>query len=280
MMSDLIGLTHEGNLERFIKGPLRWPGSKNQAVTQILPELPTGQIYGESFGGTAVLLINRKPSKLEVYNDINRGLVNFFRCLRNPEKCRQLIDLINYSIHSRYEFETTKLEREHQDKSDVLRAFAFYYSYQYSFSGLGKNFGRSISGTARVANIRDNIPGLNKLNDRLRYVQVEELDFRQFINDYAKSQSVLYHDPPYLDMETNKDRYDSGFTTDDHLDLIHLVQSSPGFHAISGYPNPIYNDFKWDKVKQWDQTSYMQGTLSVGERKANVTEVLWIKDNR
>lgn len=258
-------------------GPIRWPGAKNKALPFILPKLPSDKIFVDVFGGSGAILINMPPSKLEVYNDIHRGLVSFYRCLIDIDLCRQLCELIEWSIHSRSEFDRLKLERE-TTNNIVKRAFAWYYTISYSFSGKGENFGRSTSAAGRMVNIRENIPKLYHIHRRLARVQVEELDFRKLVDDYEGPNTVFYCDPPYLD----KDYYGNPdiFGLEDHLDLINLAQTAHGFFAISGYPTDCYNDFKWDEVLQWDQATHMQGTLTTGLKRGSVTEMLWIKDNR
>jgi DNA adenine methylase len=46
------------------------------------------QVYCEVFGGSGALLFAKPPSPLEVFNDLNSGVVNFFQVLRHPEHAR------------------------------------------------------------------------------------------------------------------------------------------------------------------------------------------------
>jgi D12 class N6 adenine-specific DNA methyltransferase len=68
----------------------------------ILPLLPTTyRHYCEPFGGSAAVLINRKPAELETYNDIDSEVANFFVCLR--EEGEELVRLISLTPFSREE---------------------------------------------------------------------------------------------------------------------------------------------------------------------------------
>ena len=59
-------------------------GGKFSHLDFILPLLPTSyQHYCEPFGGSAAVLINRKPAAVETYNDIDSEVANFFACLRD-----------------------------------------------------------------------------------------------------------------------------------------------------------------------------------------------------
>lgn len=271
-----ITVFDEDTVTKWVNGPIRWMGSKDKALKEIMPRLPRRRVFVDVFGGGGVVILNRVKSNLDVYNDIHRGLVSFYRCINDYERCRELCQLIEFSVHSRYEFDRLKIERETTDRV-VLRAFAWYYTVQYSFSGKALNFGRSTSGTGRVANIRDTIPRLWEVHRRFNGVQIEELDFRKLINDYDSDQTVFYCDPPYLGCDYYGN--ESLFTEEDHKDLINLAQNCEGFFAISGYPNELYDSFQWDDRVEWWQTTHMVGTKNTGEVKGRVKEVLWIKEN-
>jgi DNA adenine methylase len=48
----------------------------------LLPLLPECFHYCEPFAGSGAVLLNREPSPVETYNDIDGEVVNFFRALR------------------------------------------------------------------------------------------------------------------------------------------------------------------------------------------------------
>ena len=59
-----------------------WYGGKYSHLDWLLPLLPEATHYCEPFGGSAAVLINRKPSPVETYNDVHGEVVTFFRVLR------------------------------------------------------------------------------------------------------------------------------------------------------------------------------------------------------
>src|SRR2546428_5140052 len=67
-----------------------WYGGKFNHLDWLLPLLPACHHYCEPFAGSAAILLNRQPSPVETYNDIDGEVVNFFRVLRDqknkPEK--------------------------------------------------------------------------------------------------------------------------------------------------------------------------------------------------
>ncbi len=58
-------------------------GGKYSHLDWLLPLLPKTRHYCEPFGGSAAILLNRDPSPIETYNDIDGEVVNFFKVLRN-----------------------------------------------------------------------------------------------------------------------------------------------------------------------------------------------------
>src|SRR3989304_10544081 len=69
-----------------------WYGGKYSHLDWLLPLLPESHHYCEPFGGSAAVLLNRDPSPVETYNDIDGEVVNFFRVLREQK------DELLYSI--------------------------------------------------------------------------------------------------------------------------------------------------------------------------------------
>ena len=59
-----------------------WYGGKFSHLGWLLPLLPPAHHYCEPFGGSAAVLLNRNPSPVETYNDMDGEVVNFFRVLR------------------------------------------------------------------------------------------------------------------------------------------------------------------------------------------------------
>src|SRR5213082_3031228 len=100
-----------------------WYGGKYSHLDWLLPLLPQCHHYCEPFGGSAAVLLNREPSPVESYNDIDGEVVNFFSALR--EHKQDLIDAIMLTPFSRDEL--TRACREATANLDPLeRARRFY----------------------------------------------------------------------------------------------------------------------------------------------------------
>ena len=99
--------TKNGNLTKIVRKKKKrivfgWYGGKFSHLEWLLPLLPESHHYCEPFAGSAAVLLNRKPSPVETYNDVDGEVVNFFRVLR--DKRRALIEAIGLTPFSREEF--------------------------------------------------------------------------------------------------------------------------------------------------------------------------------
>jgi DNA adenine methylase len=76
------GLKKSSTKKRIVFG---WYGGKFNHLAWLLPLLPECHHYCEPFAGSAAVLLNRQPSPVETYNDIDGEAVNFFRVLRDQK---------------------------------------------------------------------------------------------------------------------------------------------------------------------------------------------------
>lgn len=277
----------KGRDSKIIRAPFGYPGGKKQSVKYILPHLPYYNTYVEPFGGSGVVLINREKSPLEIFNDRYAGVVAFYRCIRNKEKMRKLIERLDLTVHSREEFVWCK-QTWKDVNSDVERAARWYYMSMYSFASKGKHFGRTLKGKSNMSGkIRNTIKRFPEIHERFTKVQIENQDWYDCIIDYDSPDTVFYLDPPYID--AYKSTYIHELSIDEYHKLLDIIFECKGFVALSGYSNPIYENRDWDARYEWESFVSMRGAsydaltghqdmenIDPGRDKA--TEVLWIKE--
>jgi DNA adenine methylase len=112
-----------------------WYGGKFSHLEWLLPLLPKCQHYCEPFAGSAAVLLNRQPSPVETYNDIDGEVVNFFRVLRDQKD--KLVEAIGLTPFSREEF-FRALQANGDTWSDLERARRFFIRARQVRTGLAQ----------------------------------------------------------------------------------------------------------------------------------------------
>lgn len=274
----------DGSRDKITPAPFGYPGGKSRSVKQILPLLPYRGAYVEVFGGSGIVLINRRPSRLDVFNDKYSGVVAFYRCLRDEKMYARLLELLDQRLYSREEFLLAKYTWENQE-DPVERAANWYYMIRASFGGLGRNWGRSVSSGTNCANkFFSGFEGLWEVHKRFQNVQVENLDWRRCLADYDRDDTVFYLDPPYVD---SSPAHKHVMTVDDHRELLDTVFHLKGFVAISGYSNPLYENQDWSSRHEWDSYVSIESTGAANKdnskdgldgNRQSAKEVLWVRE--
>lgn len=256
-----------------------WYGGKFSHLDWLLPLLPDCLHYCEPFAGSGAILLNRDPSPVETYNDIDGEVVNFFKVLRDEKE--KLIEQIALTPFSREEF-AIACELD-PDLSQVERARRFYIRARQVRTGLAqtasigrwancKNTSRSgMSGV--VSRWLGGVEQLDFIAERLLRVQIENRPAIDIIKLYDSKETLFYCDPPYIH-ETRGDTKAYGFEMNDnhHRELAKTLNSIEGLAAISNYEcelmEELYPSKKWKKVFSPEKT--------IHSTKDTRQEVLWI----
>lgn len=183
-----------------VNSPIRWVGGKSRLRQQIIELLPAHTCYVEPFAGAAWVLFAKPPSDVEVLNDIDQELVNFFRVLK--EKPEDLIRSFDWELVSRAEFERLASVNP-LELADVQRAHRFYYLIMAGWGGEldYPRFQTSISdgghGNRLIGALKHLRQRLEPVHGRLRTVIIENLRWQDCLERYDRPQTVMYVDPPY-----------------------------------------------------------------------------------
>ena len=237
-----------------------WYGGKFSHLDFILPNLPSdARHFCDVFGGSAAVLINREPSPVETFNDIDSDLTNFFETLRDTATSDALLKAIALTPFSREELVRACTAEEELDP--VERARRFFVRARQTRTGLAQTSseGRwahcvmtSRAGMAgAVSRWLGSIEGLSEIVQRLLRVQIENAPALEVIERYDSSETLFYLDPPYVHAERgDTSAYGTEMTDEDHIDLAKLLHRSNGRFAVSGYRSDLYDDLfdSWRRV--------------------------------
>ncbi len=231
-----------------------WYGGKYSHLDWLLPLLPQTTHYCEPFGGSAAVLINRAPSQIETYNDLDGELVNFFRVLRNQKT--ELIETIGLTPFSREEYDFARTAPI-EGASDVERARRFFIKARQSRTGQAQNAtaGRwahcllnSRAGmSAAVSRWLGSVEGLSEVAQRLIRVQIEHSSAKSVLERYDSPETLFYCDPPYVhSTRGDKNNYAIEMSDQDHRNLAEALRTRKGLVAISGYHCDLMDELYGD----------------------------------
>ena len=66
-----------------MRTPITYYGGKQSIKNHIIPLIPEHRVYVEPFFGGGTIFFEKGPSYLEVINDINHNVVNFYEVMQN-----------------------------------------------------------------------------------------------------------------------------------------------------------------------------------------------------
>jgi DNA adenine methylase len=226
-----------------------WYGGKYSHLDWLLPLLPECHHYCEPFGGSAAVLLNRPPSPVETYNDIDGEVVNFFRVLRQQKDT--LVEALALTPFSREEFFIACQPLE-PGVSPLERARRFFVRARQVRTGLAQtaSLGRwaNCKNTSRagmsgvVSRWLGSVERLPEIAVRLLRVQIENRPWRELIELYDAPGTLFYCDPPYAH-EARGDAKAYGFEMNDldHAELARQLGRIQGLAAVSGYRCQLYD---------------------------------------
>ena len=176
-------------------GPLPYIGGKNRLAKQIISMLPEHTTYVEPFAGGAQVFFHKPPSNVEVLNDLDFDIVNFFRvCQWHYE---ELVRYLRYCMASR-KLHELHVKSDPATLTDIQRAGRFYYLQKNSFGGLvlKQKFHYGVTNPSNYNPAR--IPEvIEQTHRRLQRVQIESLPYERVLEKYDRPTTMFYLDPAY-----------------------------------------------------------------------------------
>lgn len=262
---------------KLMRPPIPYYGGKYHLAKQLISLMPEHECYVEPFGGSAVVLINKPPVELEVYNDIDGEIVNFFRVLR--DRSDELIRLLKLTPYSREEFalclESTDDPLEQARRTFVKMRMGFSACRNLTPGNWKYNVKPSKGSAKNLLSFMNSIEWLPEIVERLKLVQIECRDALEVIQKFDSETTFFYLDPPYLeDTLQRSDLYLYHLPRERHIELAKLLKNIKGKFLLSGYSNPLYDELYKDCYSLTFNVVCIAGR-KVGQPRTRRTEVVW-----
>lgn len=224
---------------KMMNSPFKWVGGKSRLRKHIIPLIPEHTCYVEPFAGAAWVLFGKRPSQVEVINDIDQELITFFRVVK--EKPEELIASFEWELVARAEF-TRLAQLEPTTLTDVQRAHRFYYIIMAGWGGELNypRFASSITdgghGNRLFGALKTLRQRIMPVYERLKTVIIENLSWEECIERYDNPSTVLYVDPPYPQNGVN---YKHNMRSwEEHEKLAMYLSQSKSKWLLSSYDKP------------------------------------------
>jgi len=237
-------------------------------LRHILPIIPEHTLYCEPFCGGAAVYWGKPPSKVEVINDTNEELINFYRVLQLQFPA--LSKKVKATLHSRKQHRQAWEAYQHpEDHDPVTRAWAiFVLSSQGFASQLGKSWGydrKKGSVAIKVMNAKRRFT--EALTERIERTQIDCQDALKVIKAFDSEDSFFYVDPPYPN--TNCGHY-KGYMMEDLDQLLQVLSRIKGKFLLSNYPLDLIAQYSKDHG--WHQRAFKL-PLSASKKAVKSTKI-------
>jgi len=177
-------------------GPLSYIGGKRTLAKRVIEIFPRHTTYVEAFAGGAQVFFHKPPSKVEVLNDIDGDIVNFFRVCQSHYE--ELLRYLRFALVSRQWFETLKAT-DPVSLTDIQRAARYLYLLKNSFASLVRNPNYHWHVVQPPGFNLERLPEIiENTHKRLERVQIEHLPYESVIKRYDRPATLFYLDPPYF----------------------------------------------------------------------------------
>lgn len=250
---------------------VRYHGGKWRLAPWIISQFPAHRVYVEPFGGAASVLIRKRRSHAEIYNDLDGEIVNLFRVARDQGAALQRS--LELTPFSRLEFETSydsSADSLEQARRTVVRAFLGFGSNAHA-RPTGFRADSNRSSTTPAMDWRHYPAKFGALIDRLRGVVIENRPAHQVMAAHDEADCLHYVDPPYV--SSTRDRgadYRHEMSDSDHRELATFLQDLRGMVVVSGYDSSLYEELYagWRRIER----------KALADHGSTRTEVLWLRN--
>jgi DNA adenine methylase len=281
-----------------MKAPFQYFGGKSKVVEPVWERLGSPKQYIEPFCGSAAMLLGAsKPASLEVVNDVNGFIANFWRAVKNqPGEVAKAADypVSHIDQGARHQWLMEQRGRLASELHDChwpgdAKVAGWWLWGQCSWIGSGwcewskiphvSDAGRGIQAIGQIPHVSDAGMGelltsggraawarLHELAERLERVRVMHGDWDRCLNNhYGGKDTAVFLDPPYL-------KYEQLYSTG-KLPVAKAVEAWA--KGNSGLKIALCGHVGDYEMPGWEYLPWDRGRLTYGSNKTTDQEAIW-----
>jgi DNA adenine methylase len=226
------------------------------------PLIPDYKTYCEPFAGAASTLfhLERWVDKVEILNEINGNISNFYRVAKNPKLFEKLKVEVDGTLHSQVDFKRAcKIYFSPNGHSKVMRAWAVWAGFNMAHfgdlhPGAAFRFGRNLTRCGmnkEAADIESSKKNLAHLAGRLKRVTILSIDGLDCIRKVDGPDTFFFIDPPYHESDMGH-LEKTGWNKERFLELLEVLKTIKGKFLLTYNLVPELEDARsqrnWNKM--------------------------------
>lgn len=257
-----------------MKTPITYYGGKQRLAGDIISMIPPHKIYCEPFFGGGAVFFRKPKAGLEVINDHNKNLINFYLCCQN--RFEEIQEMVRQTLHSEAMYYHAKdVYCDRIETNDIEKAWAVWLITNGSFAGSIHGGWKWCNGTSG-SNCGNYIRGKRadfseKLHERLDNVQISCRDALRVIKERDSKNTFFYLDPPY---PGSYQGHYAGYSHKDFFELLQMLSQIKGKFILSNYWCQTLRfhikKYKWNHEKK----EVILRTANLGDEIKKRTEIL------
>lgn len=264
-----------------ISPALRYHGGKFRLAPWVIGNFPAHDTYVEPYGGAAGVLLHKARSRVEVYNDLDGDIVNYFRVVRDPAMRAALVEACLLTPYAREEFEQAWEPTE--DPVERARRIAVRAQMGFGSAGATKGGTGLRIDTRRRGGMAHELwrrfpEGMAAVGHRFADVLIENRPALQVMRQHDGPQTLHYVDPPYMHSVRTMGMYKKAYRYEmfqkDHDAMLCALRELHGMVIVSGYRTELYDD----RLADWQRVE-TRARISAGRGTGVRIECLWLSPN-
>lgn len=238
-----------------IRSPIDVIGSKQTLSSWIIEYFPEDyeeMTYAEPYCGGASVFLNKISSKEEILNDIDRGVIQIFKAIRD-EPC-ETIGRLKRTKFSERSFKRAKIKNQEGIEDYIEGAIVEIILRRMSHNG--KDFFESYQEVNEQSKGEYEwermIEHLILIKERINDTHIFCNEALKIVKIWDSPNTLMYVDPPHLSKDSTSKPLENEMSIDEHINLAKLLNNSKSYIILSGHPSTLYNRLykDWDCVRK------------------------------
>jgi DNA adenine methylase len=234
-------------------------GTKKDIADKLISMFPKHEIYVEPFIGGGAVFFKKEPSKYEVINDLDKGIIDTYKTIKKIKKFNFRKDLNTIKKIEDFYKQPIKTDADYLTHQKI--------NYCNAFSGQLVDHYKTVSGIYRPSNPYSTLQNIEEYKQRLKNVKIYNQSYEKIINKFDGPDTFFYLDPPYMDAKLI---YKHG--TFDYEELFNILKNIKGTFLLSINDDPyirkLFRPFYMKKILIKSKTGpNSKGIGSKGDRK-------------